>query len=105
MQGEFSKISEGEPVVVLFKALAHPIRASIVRKLTDCPTDVTEFTELLGISQPLVSHHLRILRDAHLVEITREGRNSSYRLIDEHVAHIFLDALKHTQEHENDCKH
>lgn len=98
-------VSDGHPVLRLFKALSNPVRASIVRRLTDGPSDVTTLTDLLGISQPLVSHHLRILREAHLVEIDRDGRNSTYRLIDQHVAHIFLDALNHTQEHQNDCKH
>jgi DNA-binding transcriptional ArsR family regulator len=35
---------------------------------------------------------------AGLVEVERDGRTSVYRLADEHVAHIFLDALQHSRE-------
>lgn len=92
-------------VVGLFNALANPIRASIVHRLTKGSIDVTELTEGLGLSQPLVSHHLRILRKAHLIEGTKVGRRTQYSLVDEHVAHIFLDAYHHMKEHNNDCEH
>lgn len=94
-----------EQVVELFKALAHPIRAQIVRCLIDKPCDVGHLANCTQASQPLVSHHLKILRDRHLVEVTRVGRNNQYALIDEHVASIFLDAHNHTREHDHDCKH
>ena len=103
MSSEVFQDSDG--VIQLFRALAHPARATVVHRLTEGPADVTTLTELLGISPPLVSHHLRTLRQAHLVEGTREGRRTSYRLVDEHVAHIFLDAHHHTKEHSNDCHH
>lgn len=96
---------EVAPVVTLFSALANPIRASIVKRLTDGPADVTELVTLLQIAQPLVSHHLKVLRDAHLVEAQRQGRNSVYSLVDEHVAHVFVDALTHMREHSHDCHH
>lgn len=96
---------DGDPVIRLFAALAHPMRASIVHRLISGPADVGALVELLRSSQPLVSHHLRILRDAHLVEGTRDGRRIEYQLVDEHVAHIFLDAYTHTKEHSHDCDH
>ena len=97
---------EDLPVVELFKALAHPIRAHIVHRLTQSPADVGELVNYLGdVSQPLVSHHLRILRDAHLVEAKRVGRSHEYVLVDTHVASIFLDALNHMKEHNHDCRH
>ncbi|WP_067783020.1 ArsR/SmtB family transcription factor [Actinomyces vulturis] len=92
-------------VVPMFKALANPMRAAIVHRLTEGPADVSQLVELLDESQPLVSHHLKVLREAHLVRIKRVGRNSNYELIDEHVAHIFLDALNHSKEHNHDCHH
>lgn len=98
-------LTDSSPVVQLFKALAHPMRASIIYRLTESPADVTELVGLLGVSQPLVSHHLRVLREAHLVEAVRDGRRNSYSLIDDHVASIFLDALGHMKEHDHDCHH
>ncbi|OKL47109.1 transcriptional regulator [Boudabousia liubingyangii] len=96
---------ECAPVVPLFKALAHPVRTAIVHRLVEGPADVSQLVELVEESQPLVSHHLKVLRDAHLVRINRVGRNSHYELIDEHVARIFMDAFNHAKEHDHDCKH
>ncbi|OKL52974.1 transcriptional regulator [Bowdeniella nasicola] len=98
-------LTAGHPVVALFSALANPIRASIVHRLTSAPASVNELVEWLSVTQPLVSHHLKILRDAHLVEASKEGRRSVYSLVDDHVAHIYLDALTHMKEHNHDCDH
>ncbi|ARD41645.1 ArsR/SmtB family transcription factor [Actinomyces gaoshouyii] len=98
-------LDEDSAVIRLFKALANPVRATIIHRLTRGNADVTELVELTGVSQPLVSHHLRVLREAHLVEARRDGRRQSYSIIDEHVAHIVLDAIKHTKEHDHDCHH
>lgn len=97
--------TETDGVVRLFGALAHPVRASIVHRLTDGAADVSTLTDLLGVSQPLVSHHLRTLREAHLIEGTKDGRRTMYRLVDTHVAHIYLDAHQHMKEHQHDCRH
>lgn len=98
-------LTADEPVVALFAALAQPIRASIVHRLTKATADVTELSDWLGVAQPLVSHHLKVLREAHLVEATRDGRRSVYSLVDDHVAHIFVDAYHHMKEHSHDCDH
>lgn len=86
------------PVSALFSALASPIRAAMVHRLTVRSHTVTELVEELGISQPLASQHLRTLRAAGLVVADREGRLARYRLTDEHVAHVFLDAYQHSRE-------
>ncbi|WP_139979371.1 ArsR/SmtB family transcription factor [Nocardioides litoris] len=90
---DYSGVSE------LFAALASPVRAAVVHRLTERPWSVTELAEELGVSQPLMSQHLRVLRTARLVTASRAGRRTTYALIDEHVAHVFLDAFTHTQEH------
>ena len=105
MQGRTAGPQDIARVVALFRTLDHPTRASIVHRLTRSPADVTELTTMLGLSQPLVSHHLRLLREGHLVQAERDGRRTTYRLVDDHVASILLDALGHTQEHDHDCHH
>jgi len=82
----------------LFAALASPVRAAIVHRLTQGPLSVGELSEDLAISQPLTSQHLRTLRLAGLVATERDGRSVRYHLSDEHVAHVFLDALAHSTE-------
>lgn len=104
--GEGREATKVADVVELFKALAHPVRARIVRRLTEAPADVTELVGELGdVSQPLVSHHLKVLRDAHLVESTRVKRSNQYELVDDHVTSIFMDAWNHMEEHDDDCDH
>jgi ArsR family transcriptional regulator, zinc-responsive transcriptional repressor len=90
---DYSAVSE------LFSALASPVRAAVVHRLTQRGWSVTELAEELGVSQPLVSQHLRVLRAARVVEATRTGRTTTYALQDEHIAHVFLDAYSHTLEH------
>lgn len=83
----------------VFSALSNPARSAIVHRLTQSPCFVSELVEHLALSQPLVSQHLKVLREAHLVRAVRQGRQSRYELTDDHVTHLFLDALHHTQEH------
>ncbi len=85
-------------VTEIFAALASPVRAAIIDLLSVKGHTVSAIVEALGISQPLASQHLRTLRTAGLVDVERDGRTSVYRLADEHVAHIFLDALQHSRE-------
>ena len=54
--------------VAIFSALANPLRLAIAHHLVERPHSVSELHACLGISQPLASHHLRILREAHVVE-------------------------------------
>jgi len=87
-----------EAAAELLKALAHVHRLAILLELDDGPRCVHELVEALGISQPLVSQHLRVLRSIHMVCAERRGRETVYSLGDEHVAHIVHDALVHARE-------
>ena len=82
----------------LLKALANPLRLAIVVELQQGPRCVHELVETLEASQPLVSQHLRVLRQARLVASERQGREIVYSLSDEHVAHIVGDAINHAEE-------
>jgi len=91
--------SQYAEVAEVFAALASPVRSALVHHLTTGPKTVGALVESLELSQPLVSQHLRILRGARLVTATKDGRHTVYSLVDEHVAHVFLDAFHHTEEH------
>jgi DNA-binding transcriptional ArsR family regulator len=82
----------------LLRVLAAPARLAIVVRLAERPCYVHELVEQLGMSQPLVSQHLRVLRGARLVGVERHGREAVYSLIDHHVAHIVADAVNHAKE-------
>ncbi|MBM7050458.1 MULTISPECIES: helix-turn-helix transcriptional regulator [unclassified Rothia (in: high G+C Gram-positive bacteria)] len=87
-----------EASVAIFAALAHPIRISIAHCLVNKPHTVSELTEHLEVSQPLVSHHLKILREAHVITREVQGRTSLYELTDHHISHIVTDVHEHTKE-------
>jgi DNA-binding transcriptional ArsR family regulator len=68
--------AEGAPteyVARFFKALSEPARLSIVLALTDECRPVSHVVTATGLPQPLVSHHLRILRDAGIARPDRRG--------------------------------
>ncbi len=82
----------------LLRALASPVRLGIVRELAGQGRAVHELVAALGVSQPLVSQHLRVLRTSRIVTARRHAREIEYSLTDEHVAHIVLDAIRHATE-------
>ncbi|WP_308013330.1 ArsR/SmtB family transcription factor [Streptomyces beigongshangae] len=82
----------------LLRALASPVRLGVVRELSQGGKCVHELVTALGVSQPLVSQHLRVLRNSRIVTTRRRAREIQYCLADDHVAHIVLDAIRHAQE-------
>jgi len=97
-QGDGAVDSAYGPVSEVFAALASPVRAAIVHRLTEQPQTVADLVEHLGASQPLVSQHLNRLKTAGLVKGERHGRHVVHHIADDHVAHVFLDALRHSRE-------
>jgi DNA-binding transcriptional ArsR family regulator len=86
----------------LFKSLASPLRLAIVNSVHEHPKCVHELVDELGVSQPLVSQHLRVLRAARVVHGNRRGREITYELTDHHIGHIVGDALAHTEENDDE---
>ncbi|MFI0446484.1 ArsR/SmtB family transcription factor [Actinomadura sp. 6N118] len=86
------------PASELLRALASPVRLGIVRELAGGGRRVHELVAALGVSQPLVSQHLRVLRASRIVIARRMAREIEYSLVDDHVAHIVLDAIRHADE-------
>lgn len=82
----------------LLKAFAHPLRLAIVLEVQDGERCVHDLVESLGVAQPLVSQHLRVLRTAGVLAGRRRGREIAYSIADEHVVHIALDAIAHANE-------
>ena len=70
-----------EQLVVQLKALADPVRLRIVVLCAQGECSVSELTQVLGLSQPRVSQHLKQLCDAHLLERFRDGHFVYYRVL------------------------
>ena len=70
-----------DPDVRLFQALADPTRLAILRELAGSPeVCACDFTTCCDVRQPTVSHHLRVLREAGVIESERRGTWIFYRL-------------------------
>jgi DNA-binding transcriptional ArsR family regulator len=63
-----------------FNAVAEPRRRDILDALADGERPVNDLVERLGLGQPQVSKHLRVLREVGLVDVRDEGRRRIYRL-------------------------
>ena len=63
-----------------FNAVAEPRRRQILDVLVDGERPVNDLVRLLGLAQPQVSKHLRVLREVGAVEVRDEGRRRLYRL-------------------------
>jgi ArsR family transcriptional regulator len=78
---------ERDALAARFKALADPTRVAIVNHLSAADeVCVCNLTESFDLSQPTISHHLKILREAGLVESSRRGTWAYYRLVPEAIA-------------------
>lgn len=82
----------------LLRALSAPVRIAIVVLLCESPRCVHELVGNLGLPQPLVSQHLRVLKAAGVVAGDRVGREVRYRLVDNHLADIVVAAITHAAE-------
>jgi ArsR family transcriptional regulator, zinc-responsive transcriptional repressor len=82
----------------ILRALAAPVRIAIVLQLQQSQRCVHQLVDALAVPQPLVSQHLRILKQAGVVASERSGREVLYRLVDHHLAHIVVDAVAHAGE-------
>ena len=78
-------MSKFDPVLFA-KAIADDTRQKIMSECCCCWLSVNEIVQKLDVTQPTVSHHLAILREAGLVNIREEGKRTFYTLNQERVA-------------------
>jgi ArsR family transcriptional regulator len=87
------------------QALADPKRIMMLYALSEQPRHVTALADYLGLPQPTVSRHLRVLREQSLVLTRRDGPAVIYRLADRRIIgvldtmqQVMLDALERRSE-------
>ena len=82
----------------LFKALGDETRTRILYLLSLQELCVCDIAEIMEMSLPAVSHHLRLLKALRIVKYRREGKQVYYSLDDEHVVELIRLAQEHFQE-------
>ena len=93
-------VSEGDisQLADLFSLMGDGSRLSIILACLREPISVSDIVSRVGLSQSLVSHHLRLLRAARVVRSERRGRQVFYVAADEHIQCVIEDMLAHIQE-------
>lgn len=81
-----------------FKVLGDPTRLRISSALAQEELCVCDLATLLGVSQSVVSHSLRALRQMRLVRYRREGKIAYYALDDAHIESLLAEGFRHIEE-------
>ena len=90
-----SLVKPSEQLILGFRALSDPLRLQIIEHLCDRELCVCDLCDRLDTPQSKLSFHLKVLKEAHLVQARQEGRWMYYRLNPEQVNTLttFLDSL------------
>lgn len=81
-----SPADRARDIAPVLKALSDENRLTILLAIADRESSVTELVEMTGMSQPLVSHHLKLLRETGLVTSIAVGRSNVYSLCCDAIA-------------------
>lgn len=98
VQKHILKEEDLEKVSHLFKVISDPTRIKILFALEKTELCVCDISVILNMTQSAISHQLKVLKDANLVNNRREGKTMFYQLADDHVHQIFNQALTHINE-------
>ena len=82
----------------LFQLMSDANRLRIILSVIDQEKAVSDIAASLSLSQPLVSHHLRLLRAARILRSERRGRQIFYAAADDHIRRVIEDMLTHIDE-------
>ena len=88
---------QAERIARVMAGLATPSRIRLLSRLRQGPSTVTALAATVGMTQPAVSHQLRVLRDLGLVIGRRDVRHIVYSLHDAHVAALLDATLRHAE--------
>ena len=95
------EIGTGEDVTRLadmFRLMGDASRLRIILTCLRGPINVGDIAAELDVSQPLVSHHLRLLRAARILRAERRGKQMFYSVADDHIECVINDMLAHVRE-------
>ncbi|HXL03662.1 MAG TPA: metalloregulator ArsR/SmtB family transcription factor [Bacillota bacterium] len=92
------RLIEVEGLSQIFRVLGDETRTKLIYLLSLRELCVCDLAEVLGISVPAVSHHLRLLRAMRLVKCRRDGKSVYYSLDDHHIITLIRQAKEHYSE-------
>ena len=87
-------------IAELFRSFSDLSRVRIIYAILEEEANTSKLAELLSLSQSAVSHHLRGLRQTHIVQARREGKEVYYSVIDPHIVALFRQGVGHVLENQ-----
>ncbi len=87
-----------KPIAAICKSLADENRLRILLTIGNEKKSVTQIVEALGLSQPLVSHHLKELRRSHLLRVERQGPFVYYQISNGSILPLLTQANEMAKE-------
>ncbi len=85
-------------IAELFRSFSDASRVRILYAIIEQEMNTSKLAGLVGLTESAVSHHLRGLRQMHIVQARREGKEVYYRLIDPHIIALFQQGVGHVWE-------
>ena len=85
-------------VAELFRAFSDTSRVRILSAIIEKEANITALAEMVGITESAISHHMRGLRQMHLVRARRDGKEVFYSVDDPHIIALFQQGVSHVQQ-------
>jgi ArsR family transcriptional regulator len=85
-------------VAELFRAFSDTSRVRILSVIIEKEVNITALAEMVGITESAISHHMRGLRQMHIVRARRDGKEVFYSVDDPHIIALFQQGVRHVQE-------
>ena len=85
-------------VAELFRAFSDTSRVRILSAIIEKEANITALAEMVGITESAISHHMRGLRQMHIVRARRDGKEVFYSVDDPHIIALFQQGVRHVQE-------
>jgi len=85
-------------VAELFRSFSDTSRVRILSAIIEQEMNTSGLAELIGLTESAVSHHLRGLRQMHIVQARRDGKEVFYSVVDPHIVALFQQGVGHVRE-------
>jgi DNA-binding transcriptional ArsR family regulator len=85
-------------VAELFRAFSDTSRVRILSAILEQEANITALAEMVGVTESAISHHMRGLRQMHIVQARRDGKEVFYSVVDPHIVELFQQGVRHVRE-------
>ena len=82
-------------VAELFRAFSDTSRVCILSAIVEQEMNISTLANMVGVTESAVSHHMRGLRQQHIVRARREGKEVYYSIVDPHIVTLFQQVVDH----------